>query len=72
MGEPQHRSNGELALAATASGEDVPAAAEVFVYLMRRSRVRPYDIATSCSSRFDDRDDHPQGALTLRSCATST
>jgi hypothetical protein len=49
----------------TAFGEDLPAparaAAEVFVYLMRQCRVRPYDIATSCSSRFADRDDPPAG-----------
>jgi hypothetical protein len=61
ISQNRHRSNGELASAATAFGEDLPgparAAAEVFVYLMRQCRVRPYDIATSCSSRFADRDD---------------
>lgn len=65
MGEPPHRSNGELASAATTLGEELPAparaAAEVFVHLMRQSRVRHYDIATSCSSRFADRDDPPAG-----------
>jgi hypothetical protein len=65
MGEPPHRSNGELASAATTLGEELPAparaAAEVFVHLMRQSRVRPYNIATSCSSRFADRDDPPAG-----------
>ncbi|CPR04096.1 hypothetical protein BN000_03756 [Mycobacterium europaeum] len=63
--ESQHRSNGELASAATAWAEDLPAAAraatEAFVYLMRQYRVRPYDIATTCSSRFADRDAPPAG-----------
>lgn len=31
-------------------------AAEVFVYLMQRSRVRPYDVATRCRSAFTERD----------------
>jgi hypothetical protein len=31
-------------------------AAEVFVYLMQRSQVRPYDVATHCQSAFTERD----------------